>query len=78
MPNMNLCGCCHCKLIFSIHTFLLDALYDNCLKRSKKTLAGCLGIFTDRDQRSQVFLNEPEKTLPLKENPKNTFRKAKL
>ena len=38
---------------------------------------GGLGITTDRDQRSWVFLNNPKNTLPLKENPKKAFRKVK-
>ena len=34
---------------------------------------GGLGIPTDRNQRSWVFLNSPKNTLPLKENPKKYF-----
>ena len=37
---------------------------------------GGLGIPTDRDQRSWVFLNNPKNTLPLKENPKYYFPKS--
>ena len=37
---------------------------------------GELGIPTDMDQRSWVFLNNPKNTLPLKENPKKYFPKS--
>ena len=37
---------------------------------------GELGIPTDRDQRSWVFLRNPKNTLALKENPKKYFPKS--
>ena len=37
---------------------------------------GGLGIPTDRDQRSWVFLSNPKNTLALKENPKKYFPKS--
>ena len=36
---------------------------------------GGLGIPTDRDQQSWVFLSNPKNTLALKENPKKYFPK---
>ena len=54
---------CHCskQAVRPIHGHVL-------------ALRGGVGIPTDRDQRSWVFLNNPKNTLPLKENPKNTSR----
>ena len=44
--------------------------------KTSVTPGGGIGIPTDRDQRRWVFLNDPKNTLPLTENPKNTFQNA--
>ena len=51
--------------------------YLDYLLLSRLPPGGGLGVPTDRDQRSWIILNNPKSTLPLKENPKNTFRKLK-
>ena len=56
--------------------FIVEVMGQN-LKGSKTPRRGGLGILTDRDQRSWVFLNDPKNIFPLTENQKNTFPKAK-
>ena len=46
-------------------------------KRMEIELGGGLDKPTDRDQWIWIFLNDPKNALPLTENKKNTFRKAK-